>query len=524
MIWQGLSMWTPLGETMSEAIVSGARGRSHAALAERAARAATGLERLGVRAGDAVALLLRNDLAFLEASVAAGLLGAYPVPINWHLAADEVAYILADCGARVLVAHADLLAAVEGRVPEGMAVRVAPVPEEIQAAYGLSAAACALPRGAEDWDAWLEAQPPRPPAPVEAPSAMIYTGGTTGRPKGVRRAQPSAEQGAAMTQVLTAIFDLRPGMRTVIAGPLYHSAPNAYAIAALKLGAHLVLQPRFDAEGLLALIEQHRITHFYAVPTMFVRLLRLPEAVRRRHDLSSLRWVIHAAAPCPPEVKRAMIQWWGPVIHEFYGSTEMSAMTVCDSAEALARPGTVGRLLPGAVAHILDEEGRALPPGAVGELHGRQPAITDFTYHGLDDKRRDIERDGLVTVGDLGYFDADGYLFLCDRRIDMIISGGVNIYPAEIEAALIDMPGVADCAVFGIPDAEYGEAVAAAVEPLPGARFGPEDVRRFLRERIAGYKVPRTVELRERLPRLESGKLLKRRLREPYWAEAGRAI
>jgi long-chain acyl-CoA synthetase len=509
---------------MEPLIVSGERRLSHGELGERAARAAAGLESLGVGPGDAVALLLRNDVPFLEASLAAGALGAYAVPINWHFQAEEVGYVLRDCAAKALLAHADLLAPVAGAVPEGMATLAVQSPPELRAAYRLCAEPVPLPPGVQDWPRWLEGFAPRPPSQVQPPSAMIYTGGTTGRPKGVRRDPPSAEQAAGFTGMLTAIFDLRPAMRTVIAGPMYHSAPNAYGVSAARMGAHLVLQPRFDAEGLLALIESQRITHLYAVPTMFVRLLALPEAAKRRYDLSSLRWVIHAAAPCPPEIKRAMIEWWGPVIYEFYGSTEMSAVTLCSSAEALARPGTVGRALPGAELCILDDDGAPVPPGAVGELFGRHTAIADFTYHGMDDKRRAIERAGLITVGDLGYLDEDGYLFLCDRRIDMIISGGVNIYPAEIEAALIAMPGVADCAVFGIPDAEYGEAVVAAVQPQPGARLEPEQVQAFLRQRIAGYKVPRRVEFHEALPRLDSGKLLKRKLREPHWAGTGRAI
>ncbi len=505
-------------------IVSGDHARTHAELGERAARAATGLERLGVAAGDAVALLLRNDLPFLEASLAAGALGAYAVPINWHLQAEEVAYVLRDCGARVLVVHADLLAAVRDAVPPEMTVLCAETPPAIRAAFGISAEAGAPPGTEHDWSDWLAGFAPRPPSDVAPPAAMIYTGGTTGRPKGVRRTPPTAAEVEGMQQTVRTTFGFEPGMRTVIAGPLYHSAPNTYALASVRAGAHLVLQPRFDAEGLLALIETHRITHFYAVPTMFVRLLKLPEAVRARYDLSSLRWVIHAAAPCPPEVKRAMIEWWGPVVYEFYGSTEVSVVTLCDSAEALQRPGTVGRPLPWVTARIYDDEGRAVPAGTVGELYARNTRYTDFTYHGLDDKRRAAERDGLITVGDVGYFDEAGYLFLCDRRIDMIISGGVNIYPAEIEAVLITMPGVADCAVFGIPDVEFGESVAAAVQLLPGTALTERDVRAWLRERIAHYKVPRVVEFHDQLPRLDSGKLLKRRLREPHWAGTGRAI
>jgi long-chain acyl-CoA synthetase len=286
----------------------------------------------------------------------------------------------------------------------------------------------------------------------------------------------------------------------------------------------LVLQPRFDAEELLQLIERHRITHFHIVPIMFVRLLKLPDAVRARYDLSSLRFVIHGAAPCPPDVKRAMIEWWGPVIHEYYGSTETSLVTHCDSAEWLARPGTTGRPMEGIEIRILDAEGRVLPPGATGDIHVRSPRIADFTYHNQDRTRRAMERDGFVTLGDVGYLDEDGYLFLNDRSRDMIISGGVNIYPAEIEAALHTLPGVHDCAVFGIPDPEYGERIAAVIEPRPDARLTADLVVDYLRPRLANYKLPAHIEFRSDLPREDSGKIFKRKLREPFWAAAGRRI
>jgi long-chain acyl-CoA synthetase len=251
---------------------------------------------------------------------------------------------------------------------------------------------------------------------------------------------------------------------------------------------------------------------------MFVRLLRLPEATRRRYDLGSLEWLVHGAAPCPPEVKRAMIEWLGPRIYDYYGATELGPITRVSAAEWLERPGTLGRAVPGAEIRIYDAEGRRLGPGEPGEIYARNASYPDFTYHNLPERRAEVGRDGLVTCGDIGDLDADGYLFLSDRECDMVISGGVNIYPAEIEAALALMPGVADSAVFGIPDAEFGEAVCAHVQPLPGSAVDADAVRAFLRERIAGYKVPKVVEIAPALPREESGKIMKRKLREPYWA------
>ena len=505
---------------MDGMIVSGDREIPQAELEERAARAASGLHRLGVREGDCVALLLRNDVAFFEASLAANALGAYAVPINWHLKADEAGYILRDCAAKVLVVHADLLPQVAEGVPQDLPVLIVPTPPEIERAYGVKAP----PPSGEVWDTWRDRHAPWTEPAKATRNAMIYTSGTTGRPKGVRRQPQTPELQQRIAAMMAKVFGVSPGMRTVIAGPLYHSAPNVYALACARGGGLVVLQPRFDAEELLGLVERWRISHLYMVPTMFVRLLKLPEEVRRSYDLSSIRFVIHAAAPCPPDAKRRMIEWWGPVINEFYGATETGVITFLDSAEALAKPGSVGRVEPNAAVRILDDDGRALPQGRVGEVYMRQDAYPDFTYQGLPEKRREIERDGFVTVGDVGYLDADGYLFLCDRKRDMVISGGVNIYPAEIEAALIGMPGVRDCAVFGVPDEEFGEALCAHVEPQPGAVVTSEEIRSWLRGRLAGYKVPKLVELAAELPREDSGKIFKRRLREPYWEKAGRNI
>jgi long-chain acyl-CoA synthetase len=305
---------------------------------------------------------------------------------------------------------------------------------------------------------------------------------------------------------------------------MYHSAPNAYGLAAGRLGATVILQARFDPEELLRLIETHRVTHLHMVPIMFHRLLKLPAEVRARYDLSSLRFVVHAAAPCPAPVKRAMIEWWGPVINEYYGATETGPVVFCTSEDWLAHPGTVGKALPEADVRVIDPEGRALPAREIGEVVGRLRQIADFTYHGDDQKRREAEKVGLIAPGDVGYFDEDGFLYLCDRAKDMIISGGVNIYPAEIEAELMKMPGVADCGVFGIPDEEFGEAVCAAVQPSPGVDITQADVRAFLRGCVAGYKVPKRVDFHAALPREDSGKIFKRKLREPFWEGLDRQI
>jgi long-chain acyl-CoA synthetase len=505
-------------------LISGDRRRTLEDAAVRAARAATGLASLGLGRLDSVALMLRNDFAFFEASMAAGMLGAYPVPVNWHYTGDEAGYVIRDCGAKALVVHADLLARIEDDVPAGVRVLVVETPEEIRAAYGLAPEQGRPPEDALAWDDWLAGFEPMTPGDVAAPGTMIYTSGTTGRPKGVRRSPPTPEQTEAFTEVLLQVFGLRAGARVAITGPMYHSAPNAYGMSAANLGGDVILQPRFDPEDLLALIDAHRVTHMHMVPTMFVRLLKLPDAVKAKYDLSSLEFVVHAAAPCPPDVKQRMIEWWGPVINEYYGATETGAVVFCTSEEWLAHPGTVGRALPHADVQVLDDDGRPLPANETGEIACRLHTIADFTYHGDDAKRADADRAGLVAPGDVGYLDEDGFLFISDRKKDMVISGGVNIYPAEIEAVLIDMPGVHDCGVFGIPDDEFGESLCAAVQPEDGAELDADAVRAWLRERVAGYKVPRVVDLHAELPREDSGKIFKRKLREPYWEDAGRQV
>ena len=497
---------------------------------KRAAQAASGLSALGVRAGDTVALYLRNDIALFEASFAAGLVGAYPTPVNWHYTVDEARYLFTDSGARCIVIHADLIEPIRAALPDGVPVLVVETPPEVADAYGIPPAARQVPAGMIDWSQWLEGFPPREAEAGEPPGTIIYTSGTTGRPKGVRRSPPDADQAAAQLRILTRGFGFAPYIETpekivtVVTGPMYHSAPNAYGLSAAKLGANVILQPRFDAEQLLQFIERYRVTHLHMAPIMFHRLLKLPDEVKSKYDLSSLVFVVHAAAPCPAPVKRAMIDWWGPVIMEYYGSTETGLVVFCTSEEWLAHPGTVGRAIPEAEVRVIDDNGNDLPPRGVGEVIARTRALADFTYHGDDAKRREAEKRGLISPGDIGYFDEDGFLYLCDRAKDMIISGGANIYPAEIEAELHKMPGVIDCGVFGIPDEEFGESVCAVVQPQPGLEMTEAEVKAWLRANMAGYKVPKVVQFHAELPREDSGKIFKRKLREPFWAGLDRRI
>jgi long-chain acyl-CoA synthetase len=313
-------------------------------------------------------------------------------------------------------------------------------------------------------------------------------------------------------------------VRTLLSAPLYHSAPSSFAQYSLLQGSLLVLEERFDAEATLALIERHRIETAYLVPVMYVRLLRLPPAVRSRHDLSSLKFVASTGSPCAPDVKKAMIDWLGPVVFETYASSETGYITVMSPQDAVRKSGSAGRAVGRAEIRIIDATGGMLPTGEIGAIYARQPAYSDFSYHGNDAARRAIDIDGLVSVGDMGYLDDEGFLFICDRASDMVISGGVNIYPAEIEHVLITLPGVADCAVVGIPDEEYGEALAAQVVAEAGARLDPELIRKELGERIAGYKVPRRIDIVDTLPRDDNGKVQKRRIRDAYWSGKARRI
>ncbi len=510
---------------MSDAVHFGDRCLTREALSRRAQRAASGFRALRADADHAVALLLRNDLAFFEATTACRLAGACVVPVNWHLTAAELEYVLADCRARVVVVHADLLPRVRAALPRDCALLVVDTPAEIAGAYGGAAAATTSDgAGAQPWEAWLASQPPIEACADPPGFNMLYTSGTTGNPKGVRRAPMSAAVQDAYFASIAHAFGLRRHMRALVTGPLYHASPYAHAHVGLWLQAEQWLMARFEPESLLAMVEAHRITHMHVVPTMFVRLLRLPAAVRSRHDLSSLECVAHGAAPCPEAVKREMIDWWGPVIREYYGSTEASVLTAIDSDQWLARPGSVGPARPGVRLEIRGDDGRVLPPGEEGEIWGALDCAPAFVYHGRAGERADIERDGLITNGDVGCLDADGHLYIRDRKRDMIISGGVNIYPAEIEGVLLSHPEVADCAVFGIPDPEFGESVAAAVQRVEGSALDRDALTAFLGARLARFKVPRVVEFMDALPRLDNGKIYKRRLREPYWRDAGRRI
>ena len=505
-----LGFWAIVGEEPDRPALIDAGGRSctFGELFAESNRLARGLQGQGLCRGDVVAVVLENCIEFVAVYLAAMQCGFYFTPVNTHLTPAEIAWILEDSGAKALVASERFAAACTE------AADLASIPPQSRWSVG------AVP-GFRPLADLAAGQPSSLPDHREAGAAMLYTSGTTGKPKGVRRALHGADPNAAgmVGALLGTLFGIEVGRGVhLVAGPLYHTAPLTFAASTLHLGHCVVLMDKWTPEATLELIERHRVTNTHLVPTMFRRLLALPAEERGRHDVSSLETVVHAAAPCPVEVKRAMLEWWGPVIYEYYAAPEGGG-TYVSPKEWLERPGTVGRAFPGAEVRIVDDDGHSVATGVPGTIYMRSP-IGEFEYHNDPEKTDRARQDGMFTVGDVGYLDSDGYLFLCDRKTDMIISGGVNIYPAEIEAVLLAHPAVADVAVIGVPNDDWGEEVKAVVEtsaasPVPGLE---QELIAHCRERLAGYKCPASVDFVDHLPRAETGKLAKRLIRDRYWS------
>ena len=500
----------------SVALVRGKRSMSHAELDARSRRAASALSDLGVRAGDRVALLMWNDFPYFEATRATAMLGAVNVPLNWHLTPAEIAGVLEHSGAGVVVAHSGLLGEeLLGACSSAKLVSI-PTPDVIRKAYGLPESAS--PRGVPIWADWIDQYPEWTDEPARPGSTMFYTSGSTGRPKGVSRAAAPPEAIAHAAKRSAQAWGLSDdSVRAVLTGPLYHSAPNAYSMLVLRAGGLLLLQSRFDAEELLRLVAANRITHLYMTPTMFSRLLALPENTRMRFDLSSLRHVTHGAAPCPEELKRRMLDWWGEIIFEYYGLTETGILTTCDSRQWLERPGGVGRAAEGIDLKVFRDNGTSAGPGEIGEICARSSLTPYVSYHRAEAETRQLLRGEYLATGDLGYLTRDGYLYVTGRTTDMVISGGVNIYPGEVELALMSCPGIRDCAVFGVPDADFGERLVAILQlDETAAAVDAAAVRQFLSSRLARFKIPREICFRPDLPREDSGKIRKHVLKAEH--------
>ncbi|MGV0046608.1 acyl-CoA synthetase [Mycobacterium colombiense] len=489
----------------SPALVADGDTISYGELYARSRRVAAALHDAGLRRGDSVALVLPNRPEFFEITWGAQLSGLYYTAVNTHFLPDEVGYVIDDSDAKAVFLDASM--------PElGVHIRAANAAVRARIAIG-----GALP----GWRCYEDALASAGDAPpVSDGSEMLYSSGTTGRPKAVRRPLPVDGNGSWAQSVLEMAlihkYGMSPSSVYLSPAPLYHAAGVNYTMAVHRVGAASILMRKFDAETVLRLIQTHRVTHAQFVPTMFVRMLKLPAAVRESYDVSSLRCVIHAAAPCPVDVKHRMMEWFGPIVHEYYGGTEGFAGTTIGPQEWLAHPGSVG--IPTAPVHVVGEDGRELPVGESGELYFE--GGPDFEYFKDPAKTASVYNDrGWRSLGDMGYVDSDGFLYLTDRSTFTIVSGGVNIYPQEAENLLVMHPKLLDAAVFGVPNDEYGEEVKAVVQPADGVVPGPElavELIEYCRARLAGYKCPRSIEF-DSLPRDPNGKLYKRRIRDRYW-------
>jgi long-chain acyl-CoA synthetase len=493
-------------------------GTEHAAgdVLARANQLTHALRARGLQAGDGIAALLPNGVAPVELYLAALQAGWYLTPINWHFTAPEAAYIVQDCGAKAFFVH-ERFASLGTETADQ-----AGIPADARFGYG------DVP-GFTPVEDLRAGQPAGLPEDRTAGATMHYTSGTTGRPKGVRRALSGMDpdEAMALASFLLQFFGVTEGQPNahLLTSPNYHTAVTVFGGGALHMGHTLVCMDGWNAETALALTDRYKCTNSHMVPTQFKRMLSLPDEVKAKYDLSSMRWLIHAAAPCPIGIKQQMLDWWGDCVWEYYAATEGGG-TIASPQAWRERPGTVGNAWPISELLIADDNGEPQPTGRPGTIYMKMGVAT-FEYYGDDEKTKANRLRDYFTVGDIGYLDEDGFLFLCDRKSDMIISGGANIYPAEIEAEIIMNPKVADVAVFGIPDEDWGEQIKAVVQPAEGVEPSDAFAREILASlegRLAKMKWPRSIDFTEELPRDPSGKLLKRRLRDPYWADQATKI
>lgn len=492
------------------ALILDERTVTFAQLHERANRYAAAMRRLGVAAGDRITGISYNSVEGNEAAHGARRIGAVGVPINYHLRPAEVAYIVNDSGARIITASPDFLAVVDEARPQIDGDRHFLLTGEGSAPPGWLSYEELLAEGSA-------ADAAEGAAPIGA--SMIYTSGTTGRPKGAFR--PNGVDIRNVLQVIQ-VFGLKPDDVHLMAGPGYHSAVGFFSALSQLLGATVVIETRFDADQALELIARHRVTTTFMAPTLIARMLNLPEDVRAGVDHSSFKQIITGAAPCPISLKQKCIAYFGEVLWEFYGATETGINTVLRPEDQLRKPGSAGTAVEGQEIRLLDEEGVEVPVGMPGEFMVRNDALAE--YYNRPDATADSKHDGFFSVGDIAYRDEEGYYYICDRKIDMVISGGVNIYPAEVEAVLFEHPAVEDAAIIGIPNEEYGEEVKAVVKLKPGASATEAELIEFVNQRVAGYKRPKSVDFIEDFPRDVAGKTQKRRLRDRYWEGHTRRI
>lgn len=484
---------------------------------QRSEQLASGLVALGVNEGQVIAVLLHNCVAYLEIILACRRLGVYYCPVNWHFTAPEIHHILEDSETKLIITCSELLETAQ-KANTGQKPVICLDADR----FNTEKTSAHTPKSTRviNYTTWLEEHRPYTGPVVSPRGHMAYTSGTTGKPKGVVRAPVPLERlkdnQTRLAAMVEATLGLTPGCRALLPAPLYHSAPSLFCQMALQMCQHFVVMERFDAENLLAAIEKHRIEVVYLVPIMYTRLLKLERSVRERYDISSLRFVASTGSPCPPDIKKRMIDWMGPIIHETYASSEAGMITLATPTDALKKPGTAGKPFSPAIVRIFDDQGTPCPAGQIGRIYVGNPVYPDFTYKNNPEARRAIEHQGLISLGDMGYLDKEGYLFVCDRESDLVISGGVNIYPAEIEHALMNYPGITDCVVFGIPDSEFGEKLLGIVQTEhPGIVSLPE-LTKWLETCLARYKIPRQFLFTDNLPRDLNGKISRRKIRQAF--------
>ena len=481
---------------------------------------ATVLRSKGLQTGGVVAILLRNDVRQFEIIEACRYLEISFVPLNWHATGSEIQHILTDSGASVLIAHADLAIAAINKLTDRVCILVYPTPENIIASYNIKKQDNAvLESRSENMTSLLKNANPITTGIKPFRGIFSYTSGSTGRPKGIRRqvVQSQSDPYSVYEQLARTLLKLEKGDRFYVSAPIYHSAPNALSLCCIAArDVDMYIEPKFEAERFLAHIEQFKITHTYIVPTMMIRLLKLPKEVKEKYNISSLKFGISSGSAWPSDVKQAMVDWFGPIFYESYGASEIGFMTLISSEEAIKKPGSVGKILAGGSIKILDDDKNELAVGESGSIYIKLPMFGDFAYTNSAENETDDRYEGHTTVGDIGYVDAQGYLYINDRKKDMIISGGANIFPAEIEAAMIEMPQILDCAIFGIADKEFGEKVVAAVTCQVGHSLSLQQVHAFLDGKISRFKYPRQLDIHDSLPREDSGKVFKQRLKVAY--------
>lgn len=475
------------------------------------------LHEQGIGQDDTVAVLMRNDVQYLEVIQACRYIGCYFVPLNWHSVAIEIEHIVQDSGAKILIAHKDLIHQFDKQELADVIIATFPTPTEIVEKYQVDTNNSSYSSGTSlNLELLLQTTKQINSEPKPFRGMFAYTSGSTGRPKGIKRKVDDniGDKYVVYQGLARSLMQLTENDRFYVAAPIYHSAPNTLSVCSLAaLDAEIYISTKFDPELFLADIAKYKITHIYIVPTMMIRLLKLPKATREKYNLSSLKYALSTGSACPSDIKKAMIDWFGPIFYESYGASEIGFMTLISSSEAIQKPGSVGKIIKGGAIKILGENNQELGPQESGLIYVDLPMFGEFNYTNFDGDSSAYSHQSYISVGDIGYLDDDGYLFINDRQKDMIISGGANIFPLEIESVLIQMDDIIDCAIFGKPDPEFGEMVVAAVQCKPTKSITLKQMHEFLEGKLARFKYPRKLEIHEKLPREDSGKIFKQKLR-----------